>query len=159
MRYHAFLAAATLLMLTSCGGGQVSNERRVVRFGQFRCTQPGVDVRKETTMSTNVSASLGSVGGDSSSTTTEEGSTAASPADRFFALMKSLKDAKIETGQSLTRKHERIAKLAGRGSELEVITYKLCEAAGNGLISKANYQKFLEITLQAPPAPAGVPGL
>ena len=75
-------------------------------------------------------------------------------ADRFLSVLKAIRDVKVETGQSITRKNERIAKLAGRGSELEVITYKLCEAAGNGLIDKAQYQKFLEITLQAPPAPA-----
>ena len=161
MRYQALLAAVPLLILAGCGGGQVSDERRVIRFGKFRCTQPGVDVRRETTFSTNVSASLGSSESDSSSSSSEETTSSSTQgmADRFLSVLKAIRDVKVETGQSITRKNERIAKLAGRGSELEVITYKLCEAAGNGLIDKAQYQKFLEITLQAPPAPASDPNL
>ena len=156
MRFQALLAAVPLLILAGCGGSQVSNERRVVRFGKFLCTQPGVDVKTETTITTNISASLGSSASDSSSTSSEETTSSSTQgmADRLLSVLKAIRDVKVETGQSITRKNERIAKLAGRGSELEVITYKLCTAAGNELITKAQYQKFLEITLQAPPAPA-----
>ncbi|MEE9274707.1 MAG: hypothetical protein V3V62_05310 [bacterium] len=148
MKKAALLSACALALLAGCGGG--TSARKIVTIGSLRCVLPGADVSSTTTLSGKLR-----VGAGSSGSTTE--STESAPAGEGGELtieqriQSILSVLSLEAERSIEFKRERLARMTGKSAEMDVITYKLCEAAGNGLIEKKHYQEFLRLTLQKPP--------
>lgn len=158
---HLAASMGVCALLAGCGGNLPSRES--VRIGDLNCTLPGEDVRREVSLSSELQ-----VGRETApaATGTEASTTAAKPVGEIsgqigskewkVSLQRTLAEViqLLKDKRSIAYKRERLARLSGRAAELDVITFKLCEAAGNGLLAKAHYEEFLRLGLQSSPGSA-----